>query len=62
MSTFSISIKSLVTCFAYHKTIKLDEWQEICGFMKKQAHDNLGAPIQMVDVLSDAFERRVMKN
>ena len=30
--------------------------------MKKQAHDNLGAPIQMVDVLSDAFERRVMKN
>jgi len=62
MSSFSISIKSLVTNFAYHKTINLAEWQEICGFMKKQAHDNLNAPLQMVDILSDAFERRVMKN
>ena len=30
--------------------------------MKKQAHDNLDCPIQLVDVLSDAFEKKVMRN
>jgi hypothetical protein len=35
LNSFNISIKSLVTDFSYNKNIKLEQWEEICGFMKK---------------------------
>ena len=33
--SFTVSIKSLITNFSYEKYISLDQWQELCGFMKK---------------------------
>ena len=33
--SFNISIKSLVTDFCFSNNVKLDQWEDLCGFMKK---------------------------
>lgn len=40
LSTFNIQIKSLVTNFLYSKNIKLDQWIDLTGYMKKQIGEN----------------------
>jgi len=35
LSSFSINIKSIVTDFQYKYVMKLDQWMDICGYMKK---------------------------
>lgn len=35
LSSFFICIKSLVTDYSYEKNIKLGNWVDICGYMKK---------------------------
>jgi hypothetical protein len=44
LSTFKISIKSLVTKYSYQKNFKLDQWQDLCGFMKKRIYQNINNP------------------
>jgi hypothetical protein len=35
MSSFGVRIKSLVTDFSYFESVKLEAWEEFCGYMKK---------------------------
>ena len=44
LSSFTISIKSLVTDFSYFRSMKLDQWVEVCGFMKKHLMTNQDSP------------------
>jgi hypothetical protein len=35
LSTFHLSIKSLVSDYQYSKNVLMGDWQALCGFMKK---------------------------
>ena len=35
LSSFAIRIKSLVTEFTYFENVKIDAWEDFCGYMKK---------------------------
>ena len=35
LSSFGIRIKSLVTEFTYFENVKIDAWEDFCGYMKK---------------------------
>lgn len=44
LSSFSIGIKSLVSDFSYKKNMNLDQWMDICGYMKKQISEDTQNP------------------
>ena len=39
MSSFGIRIKSLVTDFSYFENVKIEAWEDFCGYMKKQIYN-----------------------
>jgi|TARA_B110000305_G_C19423901_1_gene632448 hypothetical protein len=62
LSTFNITIKSLVTNFVYTKNIKLDKWIELTGYMKKQIGEDTDNPSQLVDKITKVFEKRALRD
>lgn len=40
LSSFSLNIKSLLSPFSYQAHFTLNEWKQICGYMKKVIYDN----------------------
>lgn len=48
LSSFSIGIKSLVSDYSYKKNMKLDQWMDICGYMKKKVSEDTVNPSQLV--------------
>jgi hypothetical protein len=62
LSTFNISIKSLVTSFSYSKNLTLNQWEDISGFFKKQAFENQSQPEQLIDQIVKVFEKKAYKD
>jgi len=62
LSTFNISIKSLVTDFAYSKNLKISQWAEICGYMKRQIIKSTNNPKQLVDAITRVFEKKALRD
>lgn len=62
LSSFCVSIKSLVTNYKYQKNFKLNQWIDICGYMKKQALISDQSPKQLVKLIVDRFERKALKD
>ena len=62
LNSFNVSIKSLVTDFSYSKNIKLDQWEDLCGFMKKQIQQNQNQPGQLVDLIVKIFQKKALRD
>lgn len=62
LSSFFISIKSLVSDFIYEKNIKLGQWADICGYMKKQIYEDMNNPEQLIHVITEVFERKALRD
>lgn len=62
MSSFSINIKSIVTDFQYKYVMKLDEWMDICGYMKKQMSMNIDNPNQLITKIVEVFEKKALRD
>jgi hypothetical protein len=62
LNSFNVSIKSLVTDFSYSKNIKLDQWEDLCGFMKKQIQQNTNQPGQLVDLIVKIFQKKALRD
>ena len=67
LSSFTITIKSLVSQFKYSKNLPLSTWRSICGFMKRSICRATGAqvdkdPQQLVDYVTSHFEKRALRD
>ena len=62
LSSFFINIKSLVSDYSYEKNIKLDQWIDICGYMKKQIYNDVNQPEQLIQFITDYFEKKALRD
>lgn len=62
LGSFFVSIKSLVSDFIYDKHIKLGQWVEICGYMKKQVFEDMNQPQQLIHLITDVFEKKALRD
>ena len=62
LSSFSISIKSLVSDFGFVKNLKLSQWTDMAGFMKKQIDVNHEQPKQLIDIITTLFNKKALRD
>ena len=42
--------------------MKLDQWMDICGYMKKQMSMNIDNPNQLITKIVEVFEKKALRD
>lgn len=42
--------------------MKLDQWMDICGYMKKQMATNIDNPNQLISKIVEVFEKKALRD
>lgn len=62
LSSFRLSIKSLVSDYAYQNNLNFSEWRNIAGFLKTASANNYEEPQQLVGHTVALFEKKALKD